>query len=251
MAAGLIPRTVYAANPAWSQAQAWAYALGAPYHVQHGVPVDALPQPSRQVRGDMALMCKEDWSVETAENLVQTLNWLAHEGHRRPHRLRIRQYCLLDRAAVMARREDLRAAGRAEPEALEELWRLNAVQADWHGVRGGVLLGFDAARAAMLVRAGLVLGWLDEATAWRYLTDMAADVHRSFGSWADYAADYKLSRALWRAVDAPDLFDAITDRLLADERSPWRTLPWTVAGLEVPRPIGPSNEGDPIWSLES
>ena len=250
MTFGPIPRTLYAPDPAWSQAQAWAYALAAPYHVQHAVPVDAWPAPARRVRDDMTLICRRDWLVESREDLVRTLDWLAREGHRKPHRLAIRRGCLLDRAALAARREELRAAAATQPETLEELWRLDATQVGWHGLRRGVLLGFDAARAAMLVRCGLVLGWLDEAAAWTFLLDMAADVRRSFGSWEEYAADFKLSRALWRAIDAPDLFDAITDRLLADERSPWRSLPWTVPGLELPRPRLPASTDGPAWSLE-
>ncbi len=249
MTAGPLPRTLYAPDPAWSPAQAWAYALAAPYHVQHEVPVDAWPAPARRVRDDMTLICRRDWSVESREDLVRVLDWLAREGHRKPHRLAIRRDCLLDGTALAARRAELRAA--VHPEALEELWRLDATQVGWHGMRRGVLLGFDAARAAMLVRCGVVLGWLDQAGAWAYLTAVAADVRRSFGSWAEYAADFKLSRALWRAVDAPDLFDAITDRLLADERSPWRRLPWTVPGLELPRPRSPAKTDDPVWSLEA
>ena len=219
-----------APDPAWTPQQCWAYALGAPYHVQRKAPVGALPRLSEQVRSDTLALCKHDWSVESGEDLVKTLDWLGTEGHRRPHRDRIRQYCLMRRPAIAARREELREAGQEHPAALAELWRLNAVQADWRGVRGGVLLGFDAARAVMLVRCGLVLRWLDLAAAWRYLTDMAADVQRSFPSWAEYAANYNLSRALWRANATPDRFDDIVGQLLADPRSPWHTLPWGIAG---------------------
>ena len=242
-------RVVSAPNRAWSPVQAWAYALGAPYHVQHGLPVDALPRPGEAVRTDMAALCRRDWSIEGAEDLLRTLNWLGWEGHRATHRFRIRQYCLIRRPAIAARREELREAGQEDAGALNELWRLDAVQADWRGVRGGVFLSFDAARATMLVRCGLVLGWLEEAAAWRYLTDMAADVQQSFGSWAEYAADFKLSRAFWSGRAQPDTFDTIADLLLADRQSPWRRLPWAV-GLAVPRP--PALPGsEPVWSLEA
>lgn len=234
----------------WTQVQAWAYALGAPYNVQHEEPLDALPMSTTALQRDLAEMCARDWSIGSADDLVQTLDWLGREGHRVPNRLLIRRYCLMLRPALTARREELRRAGRDDPEALEELWRLDAVQADWHGVRGGVLLGFDAARAAMLARSGLVLGWLEPPAAWRYLTDMAADVQRSYGSWAEYAADYKLSRALWRAKDDFDLFDEITDRLLDSRESPWRKLPWAIPGLSLPRPGTPANASGPVWNLE-
>ncbi len=248
---GRLPPVISEPDLGWTPAQSWAYALGAPYHVQHDMPVDAMPVVTADLQRDLAEMCARDWSVGSAADLVQTLDWLGREGHRIPHRIRIREHCLLPPPpALEARRQELRRAGRDDPDALEELWRLDVVQADWHGVRGGVLLGFDAARAAMLARSGLLLNWLEPAAAWRYLTDMAADVQRSFASWAEYAADYKLSRALWRAKSDPDLFDDVADRLLSDRRSPWCKLPWTVPGLAIPRPDASVAEGWPVWVLE-
>jgi hypothetical protein len=243
-------RLISARDQAWSQVQLWAYALGAPYHVQQGLPLDALPRASTALRESMAAMCKRDWSIEGADDLVQTLGWLATEGHRHQHQFRIRQYCLMRRPAVAARREELREAGQEQPAALAELWRLDAVQSDWHGARGGVLLGFDAARAVMLVRCGQMLNWLPDAAAWRYLTALAADVRRSFASWDEYAADFSLSRAWWKGDGARDTFDDIVDQLLADKSSPWRTLPWDITGLEIPRPVDHGVDGAPSWSLE-
>lgn len=244
--------------PDWSPAQAWAYALGAPYHVQHGVPHNALPEETGITRmahkmitnKKTAMMLKTDWSIDGAETLVSTLNWLGAGGHRRPNNMMIRHYSLLRRPAIAARREELRDAGRTDPAALKELWCLDAVQANTDGIRGGVLIGFDAARAVMLARAGWLLGWLTEPVLWDYLLDVARDVQRRFTSWAEYAQDYRLSRNIWRASNTPDLFDGITDRLLINAWSPWRRLPWQVPGLEVPRPERPSDPTIPVWALE-
>jgi hypothetical protein len=242
-------KIITAPDPTWSAVQLWAYALGAPYHVQHGVPVDSIRIDSAS-RMEMAKMCRRDWEIESADKLIETLNWLASSGHRTQYRYRIRQYSLMRRPAIAARREELREAQAENPDALQELWRLDAVQSDWQGIRGGVLLGFDAARAVMLVRCGLILGWLTEDAAWAYLTALAADVQRSFGSWAAYAADYKLSHALWTGHAKPGQFDLITDQLLTAKNSPWRKLPWEIAGLEVPRRVTPIVPGAPLWSLE-
>ncbi len=236
--------------PDWSPAQAWAYALGAPYHAQHRMPLNALPQLDSQAAQSMTTMLKRDWSIEGDEDLVRTLNWLGTEGHRRPHGLKLRRYSLLRRPAVAARREELREAGQEDQEALAELWRLDAVQANTDNIRGGLLIGFDAARAVMVARAGWVLGWLPEAHLWDYLLDMACDVQRRFTSWADYAADYRLSRNMWRAANAPDHFDAIVEQLLTDASSPWRRLPWSAPGLDAPRPARVFDRTAPVWSLE-
>jgi hypothetical protein len=244
--------------PDWSPAQAWAYALGAPYHEQHGVPHDALPEMAGVMQmankviahKKTAMMLKTDWSIDGPETLVSMLNWLGAEGHRRPNSMMIRYYSQLQRPAIAARREELRAAGRKDPRARKELWCLNAVQANTDGIRGGVLIGFDAARAVMLARAGWLLGWLTEPVLWDYILDVARDVQRRFTSWAEYAQDYRLSRNLWRGSNTPDLFDGIAGGLLNKAGSPWRSLPWQVPGLEIPRPARPSDPTAPVWTLE-
>ncbi len=238
----------------WLLAQRWAYAVGAPYHVQNGVSVDGLPLITGDLRRHTGAKLKDYWSLESADDLVKTLNWLGSEGHRRPYRERIRHYCMIRRPAVAARREELRPeqfeAEEERDNARSELWRIDAVQANWRGLRGANLLGFDATRAAMLVRDGLVLQWLPEHWAWRYLTDMAADVRGSFASWAEFAADFKLSRAMWLGSAGVDQFETIADRLITERESPWVRLPWAIDGLEVPRPVSPLEDGAPVWSLE-
>ncbi|MGC1303560.1 MAG: DUF1266 domain-containing protein, partial [Caulobacteraceae bacterium] len=143
-----------------------------------------------------------------------------------------------------------RTAGRTNPGARKELWLLDAVQADTDGVRGGVLIGFDAARAVMLARAGWLVGWISEPMLWDYILDIARDVQRRFTSWAEYAQDYRLSRNLWRASNTPDLFDGIAGGLVINAGSPWRSLPWRTPGLEVPRPARPLDPAAPVWTLE-
>lgn len=245
------PKVLLAPDPpAWSPAQAWAYALGAPYHVVRSFPVNALPQRQSSLLQSMAAGLKRDWGIESAQDLVRTLNGLSAGGHRRPFGISVRQYALLRRPEIAAQREELREAGQENPAALEELWRLDAVQANTDGVRGAVLLGFDAARAVMLARDGWLFEWLPEPTMWDFVLDVARDVQRRFTSWAEYAQDFRVSRNLWAGSNARNAYDPILERLLADARSPWRTLPWQVPGLEIPRPLRPADSQTPVWLLE-
>jgi Protein of unknown function (DUF1266) len=128
------------------------------------------------------------------------------------------------------------------------------VQAEADGIRGGILIGFDAARAVMLARDGCLLGWLSEERLWDYVLDVARDVQRRFTSWADYAADFRISRNFWQGIthrkQADVIFDVIIERLLTEAGSPWRRLPWPVPGLEVPRPVRPIDSAAPVWTLE-
>lgn len=236
--------------PAWSPAQAFAYALGAPYHVQHAVALNALPEPAKNVASSLKTMLKDGWSVEGEGGLLRVLNWLGEEGHRRPHGLELRRYSIWRRPSIAARREELREIGREDPDALEELWRVDAIQANTDGVRGADLIGFDAARAVMLARSGWVLGWISEEHMWDYLLDAARDVQRRFTSWEDYAADFRLSRNMWRGTNTRDDFDRVVEQLLRERSSPWRRLPWAVPGLEIPRAARPPHPAAAIWSLE-
>lgn len=236
--------------PEWTPAQAWAYALGAPYHVQHEVPLNALPEPVKDTVPALRDMLKDGWSVEGPEDLLRVLNWLGVEGHRRGHGLELRRYSIWRRPSIAARREELRDIGREDPDALEELWRVDAIQADADGVRGGDLVGFDAARAVMLARSGWLLGWISDQFMWDYLLDVARDVQRRFTSWAEYAEDFRLSRNLWRGTNRLDHFDGIVQQLLSNRASPWRRLPWPTAGLEIPRPARAIDPAMPVWSLE-
>jgi hypothetical protein len=186
--------------PAWSPAQAFAYALGAPYHMMHDVPLNALPTPKSRLLQTVSGMLKDAWAIEGGEDLLRTLNWLGAEGHRRSNSMKIRSYSLLRRPAVAARREELRDLGQEDPQGLEELGRLDAVQANTDGIRSGVLIGFDAARAVMLARNGWLLGWLSEERLWDYVFDVARDVQHRFTSWADYAADFRISRNFWQGA---------------------------------------------------
>ena len=242
-------KLIHAPNPpAWTPAQAWAYALGAPYHVLHDVPLNALPEPVRGNVEPLRTMLSDGWSVNDEESLLNVLNWLGTEGHRKGHRLELRRYSVWRRPSIAARREELRDAGQ---EDLEALWRIDAIQADTDGMRGADLIAFDAARAVMLARSGWLLGWLSEERMWDYLLDIARDVARRFSSWTDYATDFQRSRNMWRGTNARDDFDRTLELLLEDKTSPWRRLPWRVEGLKIPRPARPFDAGAPIWWLET
>ena len=161
---------------------------------------------------------------------------------------------MLWRPRVTALREECRAAiregGDDAQDMLATLWRLDAVQANTAYIRSSPLLAFDAARAVMLARAGLMLGWLEESETWAYLGAVACDVQHTYASWAAYGADFVLSRNVWAGDGGRDVFDEIMQLLLAKPSSPWRVLPWALP-LAVAQPATPADGEAPVWSLET
>lgn len=235
--------------PGWSAEQSWAYALGAPYHVRQGFPVNALPQRTESILREHAPLLKRDWDIEGGEQLLSTLNWLGTEGHRRPLGLALRRYCMLPREQIAQRHEELRLKSKEDAQAREELWRLEVAQRNTDDIRGAVLIAFDASRAVMLARYGYLFGWLTERQLWDYVLDVARDVQRRFTSWAEYASDFRLSRSLW-AGSSWDSYDSISKSLLTDARSPWQRLPWPLEGLAGLRPVRRFDSSAPVWMLE-
>ena len=134
----------------------FAWALGAPYHVAHGTPVDGPEDPAKADREGGRKMLADDWDVSGREDSSARMTHLGMEGHRRSNRERIMRYATMWRPEIAARRESARGAMREGGEeaggAERDLWVLDAVQADRGGIRGSPLLGFDAARGVMLAR---------------------------------------------------------------------------------------------------
>lgn len=241
---------IHAAAPLAPE-RAWAYAVGAPYHVAHGLAVDA---PAAISQSDFQLeMLSRDWGIENRKDLVAQLTSLGRDGHRRRHGITLRYYAVLWRPRVAALREECRAAIREGGDDAQDmaatLWRLDAVQANTANIRSSPLLAFDAARAVMLARAGLMLDWLAEEETWAYLAGLACDVQRTYTSWAAYGADFVLSRNVWAGDDGHDVFDDVALLLLAKPDSPWQRLPWALP-LSIAQPKAQADDNTPVWSLE-
>jgi hypothetical protein len=243
-------KLIYAAGPLLASDRAWAYAVGAPYHVAHDLAVDAVV-PDKQ--GDFQQeMFSRDWGIENREDLIAQMTNLGDEGHRRRHGMTLRYYATLWRPRVASLREECRAAIREGGEEASDmaaaLWRLDAVQANTRNIRSSPLLAFDAARGVMLARAGLMLGWLADDEAWDYMVAVARDVQRTYSSWEQYGADFILSRNVWAGDDSHDIFDDVVALLLAKPESPWRKLRW-----DLPLGVSTRESADdelPVWSLE-
>lgn len=239
-----------AKRPFASVEQRWAYAVGAPYHVGHGHPVDGLPE-AVEADGERAMLAR-DWGIDDRASLIEAMNHLGSEGHRHRLALKLRYYAMIWRPAVASMREELRATiregGDEAEEATANLWRLDAVQADLQGIRSSSLLAFDAARGIMLARDGLMLGWLEEDEAWAYILDVARDVRRSYASWTAFGDDFVLSRNVWAGNGDPDVFNTVVALLGRNAASPWRTLAWDAGYLSVPAPV--RTGADLVWTLE-
>ncbi len=236
-------------SASWSDAQRFAYALASHFEFGERFPVDVLPQtPSPELISNVLVSLAENWSATGPEDIYRLLSWLGRVGHRQSQRLSVRRYALSCRPEIAARREELRDIARTDPDALQEIWRMEAVQANRYDLLGAKLLAFDVSRAAMLGRCALLLGWGEPEMIWPFLLDMAADTQRHYSGWEEYAADYRAGFAFWNARNQRSYNDASVTRLLA-AGGYWTKAPWGAAGLAVPRPERRLRADEPVWII--
>ncbi|MEZ4446382.1 MAG: DUF1266 domain-containing protein [Polyangiaceae bacterium] len=100
---------------------------------------------------------------------------------------------------------------------------------------------FDISRAAVMLRGGVTLGLLNEASCWSALSQLATRVF-AFGSWDAYLDDYlRAARARggpgWTADADPTSNQAKLERLRRAPWSPFVKVPWpAVAPVAGPSP---------------
>ena len=181
------------------------------------------PQSSERA----AQILLSEWGIAGAEDCAHMLAWLFEQGHSK-------QYAEVERVAsnlpagtdarnVYLNSEDAKS-GR--PPAWTEFHQKLEVVLDYRDrVRDRRLLAWDMARLVAVAGWSARGGFLEEDEAWIWIMRAARRVQAAYASWRELGEHYVLGLAYWRpdrVGDAP----AIVERLLANEKSPWRTLDW-------------------------
>jgi hypothetical protein len=185
----------------------------------------------------LGTMLRRDWGIQDRAALIERLEWLAAEGHRKEYddmgaRLRKMGQPPADPLHLF-RPEEFLSLSVHEQVALRERARLALALLPAHPS----LVAWDFGRLAMLARWGFSAGFLSEAEAWAWVERAAAAVEQGFGSWLDVGESYLAGLRFW-SNDKESLVDdtqAALDRLLDPKRtrSPWNRVPFPGA---VPDP---------------
>ena len=238
-------------GPQRKDERSWSWAVGAPYHFGHQMPIDGPdPQPSADVKERLRTMLARDWGIEDRASLIKQLNALGLAGHRRGHIVLVQSYSLLPADSYQGMRERVAEKAKTDADATAELFRLDAAYHDMAGVRGASFLAFDSARAVMLARSGYALGWLGEAELWVFVLQVGRAVRAGFSSWEAYGRDFMIGRQFWAGTAKPSMFDLLTTQLLQDARSPWRQLSWDQGPKASPDDGGLPPDA-PYWTSET
>lgn len=92
-------------------------------------------------------------------------------------------------------------------------------------------LAFACARTAFLVRAVMMMEWIEPQVAWRVLLLNAQRAQDCFASWEDFGRAFIEGRRQWVAAFRADPFGRTFDERmlaawLASRRDGWARLPW-------------------------
>jgi len=210
--------------PALAPARAWALGTSALLTERNRERHDLLaggPRTEERAR-EWRENLVEWWGVRSREDLLQTLEWLAAEGHRREFERLGAELARLGDDEIKA----LLASRGYDDEATQKV----EVVTRWYGRLGAKsLLGWDYARYVALCRWGALVGYLSEEEAWARIMPAARRLQRAFGSWRELGENYLIGRRFWSLREtraSGRLYEEAYRRLLEDPQSPWTRYAW-------------------------
>jgi hypothetical protein len=213
-------------------AQGWALAASAMLGEWNGDRHDLLggvaATESSILRSQNVL--RTSYGVTSRDDLLVTLAWLDQEGHRK----RFEQLGARVAALTVEEKKSLMDL-RRQDETLDD--RVRILEQHFQRLGTKSLLGWDLTRYIALCRWGYLVGYLDEAEAWKLIMPAAQRLQGTFASWDDLGENYLIGRHFW----SPDenrqnghLHRDTFRRLLGSPDSPWNRYPWNTRLVPTP-----------------
>jgi len=171
------------------------------------------------------------WDIESKEDAIACIEWLRDEGHR------VYYQEIISRLGMDpdARDEQLEAVfeddaetavGFADnlAECIAERSGDDFVPFDIKNMEKGIL-AWDLGRMTVIVRMAYDVGYLDERTAWGYISAAYEMILKEYGSWKEVAAGYLIGRGMWGGGDMMlDGLYVIAQDAFENDNSPWKQL---------------------------
>lgn len=171
---------------------------------------------------------EEWWNIQSRQDLLNTLDWLAATGHR-----------------LRFAKDGAYLAGLNDTEFTNYLDRFGKTPAKRRkiiDIREGYqvfgdrsILAWDIGRYVAVAGWGYVAGYMTEAEAWKRIMPLVRQLQTAFGSWKEMGDNYLLGRRYWSRNTANDPARNAWEALLKDRNSPWSQLDWN-ADLKCPAP---------------
>ena len=167
----------------------------------------------------------EIWGINSKDDLLGTVSWLLNEGHTDEYL----RYCNASTYEEIITddmdEDDIRIAKNG----------FEFAQFFKDKLPENIILGWDFGRAAMIVRWGYFMNYINEDEAWEILDDIAGVMINNFDSWRDYGISYIFGGLFWTYRDDPDYtftrYDETVgalEALMAEgtDEGEWGNNPW-------------------------
>jgi len=187
------------------------------------------PTPGEIEKQKRAL--REWWSVHDRQSLLDTLKWLAREGHRRDF-------------------EDLGARIQSlSPEQLQIMkdrvkqdpklsHKIGVVEKYYAEVGPKSIYGWDYGRYVALCGWGYLVGYFTEEEAWQRALPAARKLQATFSSWEDLGSNYLVGREFWSLKHTQKTgarYRKSYNKLTTNSASPWKRYPWNLPLANPPQ----------------
>lgn len=170
-----------------------------------------------------------DWDIRTRKHLIETLEWLYHDGHSKSFQNMANYWNRFneDQFEIALKRLD------NEKHQIEA--KLSYVHRNVLGRAG--ILAWDLGRYAHLVRTAYFIDMINEQDAWALLHIGGELTRVNFTSWYQYGISYCVGRMYWKKTALSDsscdeTFSHIK-KVLVDPNHPWQTISWDIEFPEV------------------
>ena len=183
-------------------------------------------------------LLSEWWDIDSKEELADMISWLRDEGHRFQFDTIWQAISTVSMKESKQFLKDYVASGAQDEEVVLQRLRnmrdaLEAFKED--GLLAGDntvpdMLIWDYARLINLCRAGFDAGYMEKENALQQITAAAAEIAGHYPSWKELSVAYIFARYVWGGDNNGEYqeFKEGMQVLLADEASPWVTLPWSL-----------------------
>lgn len=162
----------------------------------------------------LSSMVTRDWEVTDETTLLEALEWLRADGHRREYAARLRAPDVPD-------------------------W-LASLQRSHRCLDNSPFVAWDAGRMVALAGWGAVLGYTSSWTAYRYILGAAASVQPAYRDWSEYIWAYMLGLQVWQDGAMDEQLLARLLMLVPAKDKMWTATPWDrplVMPADAPPPL--------------
>lgn len=213
--------------------QRWAIALGAMTVEMNGMPHDqvSLISQYRNPKVEIPLlktMLKDWWDITDRETTLNTLQWLAHEGHSDQYKSFYIPILTNTDLSAQALTDKYLPKERATTNQTADVTRaFQFVITNKEKTGDNLIYAWDYGRFVFVVRSAFSVGYLTETEALTLIEEVGKRVQKRFHSWKEFGENYVIGRKWWTLQLTPS--DQTADYLYRTLTAPsgnWSKIPW-------------------------